>query len=123
MTDPSPVAEHVTRDFVASAALDREEPASTRWASALRALTVRNARRFVYHHPADAGLVPDELTEAATMEIVAPTNDFVAMGEAIRTANRAPNDAWDRETGQNFSQFAEGASLTNEETDSPATDL
>lgn len=30
MVDPSPVAEHVTREYVASGALDRVEPANTK---------------------------------------------------------------------------------------------
>ena len=86
MTDPSRLAEHVTREFVASGALDRVEAPSAVWARSLRALTVRNARRFIYHHPDDVHLVPEDLHEPASMEIIPPTGDFVRMGEAMRTA-------------------------------------
>ena len=72
--------------------LDREEPANTKWARALRALSVRNARRFIYYHPHDTDLVPEDLPEPASTEIVAPTNDFVAMGEAMRAAHLATDD-------------------------------
>ncbi len=84
MTDPSRLAEHVTRDFVASGALDDIETPSAAWARALRALTVRNARRFIYHHPDDARLVPTDLHEPAAMEIVPLRGDLVRMGEAMR---------------------------------------
>ena len=90
MTDPAPVAEHVTREYVGAGTLDRVEPANTKWARALRALAVGNARRFIYHHPNDSSLVPEDLPEPASTEIVAPTNDFVAMGQAMRESNRTP---------------------------------
>lgn len=89
MTDPAPIAEHVTREYVASGALDRIEPPNTRWARALRRLAVGNARRFIYH-PGDGGLIPAELPEPASMEIIAPTADFVAMGEAMQATKRTP---------------------------------
>ena len=87
MTDPSRLAEHVTREFVASGAVDDVESPSAVWARSLRALTIRNARRFIYHHPDDSHLVPEDLHEPASMEIVPPAADFVRMGEAMRTAN------------------------------------
>lgn len=56
----------------------------------LRALVVDNTRRFICHYLNDSSLVPGDLPEPASMETIAPTNDFVAMGEAMRAAKRIP---------------------------------
>lgn len=87
MTDPGPIAEHTTREHVASGALDQTFPASVKLARALRGHTISNARRFVYHHPDDAALVPALLPEPTSSEIIAPDSDFVAMGEAMRNTD------------------------------------
>lgn len=84
MTDPGQIAEHTTREHVATGALDMSIPASTQWARILRGHTIGNARQFIYHHPDDGALVPPDLPDPVRSEIVAPSSDFVAMGEAMR---------------------------------------
>jgi hypothetical protein len=84
MTDPGPIADRTTREHVATGALDLTPPPSVKWARVLRGATLGNARQFIYHHPDDTQLVPSKLPEPALSEIVAPSNDFVAMGEALR---------------------------------------
>jgi hypothetical protein len=95
MTDPGPVAEHTTREHVATGALDAVLDPSTMWARVLRGTTISNARQFIYHHPDDASLVPEQLPEPTTTEIITPSNDFVAMGEAMRANAEARADGED----------------------------
>lgn len=89
MTDPGPIAEHTTREHVATGALDMTAPPSVKWARVLRDTTIGNARQFIYHHPDDGHLVPRKLPEPTLSEIIVPTNDFVAIGEALRAQRKA----------------------------------
>lgn len=84
MTDPGPIAEHTTREYVAEGHLDREDPPSTVMARMFNEGTVRNARRFLYHHPLDAHAVPESLPDPVELEMEPLRQDFVAMGEALR---------------------------------------
>ena len=85
MTDPAPIAELTNREHVATGA-HRPQTAAIVKAGAriLRGHTIGNARQFIYHHPGDSALVPPDLPDPVRSEIVSPTNDFVAMGEAMR---------------------------------------
>lgn len=84
MTDPTPLMQRITPEYVASGALDRIEPANAKWARVLRALVIGNSRRFIYHHISDGHLIPADLPAPRSREIVPPTNDFAAMGDAMR---------------------------------------
>lgn len=84
MTDPAPIADLTNREHVASGVIDRRLPPSSKLARALQGYTIGNARQFIYHHPSDAELVPHDLPEPQLSEILAPDEDFVAWGEAMR---------------------------------------
>lgn len=77
-----PSAAHVDqfRDDVARATLDGEldgvEPPTARLAVMFNALAVSNARRWLYHHPDDTHLVPEELPEPRVREMEISGTNF-----------------------------------------------
>jgi hypothetical protein len=69
MSHPGPVfeemagkkaPEEVAEDIVAGRH-DHNQPGSTKWAHLFNRHTIANARNWLFHHPDDADLVPDEL--------------------------------------------------------------
>lgn len=60
--------EEVAEDIV-SGRHDHEEPGSTKWAHLFNGHTIANARNWLFHHPDDAHLVPDELPGPRDREV------------------------------------------------------
>ncbi|WP_345482201.1 DUF4238 domain-containing protein [Amnibacterium soli] len=72
MADPMPISRTVTVEEVSAGVADLRLPASAAHARSFNSAAVINARRAVFHHPADAALVPDRLPEPASQEAAAP---------------------------------------------------
>lgn len=60
--------EQVAEDIVAGRH-DHEQTGSTKWAYLFNSHTIANARNWVFHHPDDAKLVPDDLPGPRVREV------------------------------------------------------
>lgn len=60
--------EEVAEDIVAGRH-DHEQSGSTRWADLFNSHTIGNARNWLFHHPDDAGLIPDQLSGPRDREV------------------------------------------------------
>lgn len=70
LADPMVLAEGgIPPDFVASGRADQTLPPSSRLASTFNRLTISNAREWVFYHPDDVALIPDDLPDPLTDEI------------------------------------------------------
>jgi hypothetical protein len=53
-------------DEIVSGRHDHEQPGSTKWAHLFISHTIANARSWIFHHPDDADLLPDDLPGPVT---------------------------------------------------------
>ncbi|OXM54134.1 DUF4238 domain-containing protein [Amycolatopsis alba] len=88
MADSLPIAEHTAFEVIVAGRFDTEGPPSTRLAALFNGVTMRNARRWLFHHPDDHALIGTSLPTARDVEIGMSSVDFVAMGESFRTQLR-----------------------------------
>lgn len=69
MANPDELIGHVSAQEVATGALDIQQDASTAMARLFNDSTIGNARRWIFHHPDDAHVVPKVLPDPTTDEV------------------------------------------------------
>ena len=85
MTDPRQLIENkVPVERVHLAQFDAEMAPTAAHAKLMNDATVRNARRWIFHHPNDRELVGDDLPDPLEAEFETSGGDFVEMGKRMR---------------------------------------
>jgi len=67
---------------VMAGGVDWQLPPTTRYASMFNRATLENAREWVFHHPDDSDLVPDDLNDPVEVEVASTVPEFLAKHSA-----------------------------------------
>ena len=78
LVNPDELVRQADFEEVCQGALDSKAEPSTRYAAMFNEVTINNARKWLFHHPDDADLVPTQLHDPIDVEIESTVPDFRA---------------------------------------------
>ncbi|ADD45072.1 hypothetical protein Snas_5440 [Stackebrandtia nassauensis DSM 44728] len=92
MGNPGPLMRALSYEAVAAGVADRLERPSQLPPSFFNTVTIANARRWIFCHPRDKSMIPSDLPEPCDQEILMPVDDFVELGQRIRSSTKRNPD-------------------------------
>ncbi|WP_052207107.1 DUF4238 domain-containing protein [Sinomonas humi] len=93
LANPEPMFGEVTAGDVATGRFDITQPPSSRAARTFNWATLNNAREWIFHHPDDAALVPQDLPEPTSEEIDVSDVPKEFTGEPLHKTARTQGSA------------------------------
>ena len=77
LSSPAPLIGRVPVDDVRDGRFDFSHPPSTTYAQLFNTNTISSTRKWLFHHPDDSGLVPDDLPQPRDTEITSNVDKFL----------------------------------------------